>query len=83
VDAMLGGGISTQSITEVYGEYRTGKVSDTLLAIRNLSNAWSQTQLCHTLCVATQLPEDQGGASGKVAYIDTESVVPRASVFLV
>lgn len=24
---MLGGGISTQSITEVYGEFRTGKVS--------------------------------------------------------
>ncbi|RSH81258.1 Meiotic recombination protein dmc1 [Apiotrichum porosum] len=46
VDAMLGGGICTQSITE--------------------------TQLCHTLCVSTQLPEDQGGASGKVAFIDTE-----------
>nr|XP_019007726.1 meiotic recombinase Dmc1 [Kwoniella pini CBS 10737]OCF46507.1 meiotic recombinase Dmc1 [Kwoniella pini CBS 10737] len=55
VDAMLGGGIPTQSITEVFGEYRTGK-----------------TQLCHTLCVSTQLPEDQFGASGKVAYIDTE-----------
>ncbi|ADV25522.1 Meiotic recombination-related protein, putative [Cryptococcus gattii WM276] len=55
VDAMLGGGIATQSITEVFGEYRTGK-----------------TQLCHTLCVSTQLPEDQGGGSGKVAYIDTE-----------
>ncbi|GFZ51287.1 DNA repair protein RAD51 [Saitozyma sp. JCM 24511] len=54
-DAMLGGGIATQSITEVFGEFRTGK-----------------TQLCHTLCVTTQLPEDQGGASGKVAYIDTE-----------
>jgi hypothetical protein len=27
VDAMLGGGICTQSITEVFGEYRTGKVS--------------------------------------------------------
>ncbi|KAK4689663.1 meiotic recombination protein DMC1, partial [Tremellales sp. Uapishka_1] len=52
---ILGGGISTQSITEVYGEFRTGK-----------------TQLCHTLCVAAQLPQDQGGASGKVAYIDTE-----------
>ncbi|WWC65000.1 meiotic recombinase Dmc1 [Kwoniella dejecticola CBS 10117] len=55
VNAMLGGGVPTQSITEVFGEYRTGK-----------------TQLCHTLCVSTQLPEDQGGASGKVAYIDTE-----------
>ena len=26
VDTMLGGGIATQSITEVFGEYRTGKV---------------------------------------------------------
>ncbi|OCF45599.1 meiotic recombinase Dmc1 [Kwoniella heveanensis CBS 569] len=58
VDAMLGGGIPTQSITEVYGEFRTGK-----------------TQLCHTLCVSTQLPEDNenfAAAAGKVAYIDTE-----------
>ncbi|WVR08788.1 meiotic recombinase Dmc1 [Kwoniella sp. DSM 27419] len=58
VDKMLGGGIATQSITEVYGEFRTGK-----------------TQLCHTLCVSTQLPEDNEvfrGAAGKVAYIDTE-----------
>ncbi len=27
-DKILGGGISTQSITEVFGEFRTGKVSD-------------------------------------------------------
>ena len=71
VDDVLGGGIATQSITEVYGEFRTGKVS---LGGRMLSyyRSKSQTQLCHTLCVSTQLPEDQGGASGKVAYIDTE-----------
>lgn len=31
-----------------------------------------KTQLAHTLCVVTQLPKDMGGASGKVAYIDTE-----------
>ena len=30
VDAMLGGGICTQSITEVFGEYRTGKVSSVI-----------------------------------------------------
>ncbi|KAJ9105606.1 hypothetical protein QFC20_004286 [Naganishia adeliensis] len=35
-------------------------------------NATRQTQLCHTMCVTTQLPMDMGGASGKVAYIDTE-----------
>jgi meiotic recombination protein DMC1 len=31
-----------------------------------------KTQLSHTLCVTTQLPREQGGAEGKVAYIDTE-----------
>jgi len=55
VDGILGGGIMSQSISEVYGEYRTGK-----------------TQLAHTMSVVAQLPPDMGGASGKVAYIDTE-----------
>ncbi|PSS29599.1 hypothetical protein PHLCEN_2v2747 [Hermanssonia centrifuga] len=55
VDTILGGGIMSQSITEVYGEFRTGK-----------------TQMAHTMSVVTQLPPDMGGASGKVAYIDTE-----------
>jgi meiotic recombination protein DMC1 len=55
LDALLGGGIESASITEVYGEFRTGK-----------------TQLCHTLCVTTQLPREMGGGNGKVAYIDTE-----------
>ncbi|KAK7465341.1 Meiotic recombination protein dmc1 [Stygiomarasmius scandens] len=55
VDAILGGGLMSQSISEVYGEFRTGK-----------------TQLAHTMSVVAQLPPDLGGASGKVAYIDTE-----------
>ncbi|KAI0655225.1 Rad51-domain-containing protein [Cubamyces menziesii] len=55
VDNALGGGFMSQSITEVYGEFRTGK-----------------TQLAHTMSVVAQLPPDMGGASGKVAYIDTE-----------
>ena len=50
-DNLLGGGIETMSITEAFGEFRTGK-----------------TQLCHTMCVTTQLPP----TSGKVIYIDTE-----------
>lgn len=54
-DDMLGGGVTSMSITEVFGEYRCGK-----------------TQLCHTLCVATQLTKNLGGAEGKVAFIDTE-----------
>ncbi|KAL0591922.1 hypothetical protein ABG067_000574 [Albugo candida] len=55
LDQILGGGLETLSVTEVHGEFRTGK-----------------TQLCHTLCVTTQLPKAQGGGAGKVAYVDTE-----------
>ncbi|KAK4899926.1 Meiotic recombination protein dmc1 [Elasticomyces elasticus] len=31
-----------------------------------------KTQLAHTLSVVAQLPKDQGGAAGRVAWIDTE-----------
>lgn len=31
-----------------------------------------KSQLCMTACVTTQLPVEEGGGSGKVAYIDTE-----------
>eukprot|EP01036_Dinobryon_divergens_P025927 gene25927-34522_t len=55
LDTLLGGGIETGSLTEIFGEFRTGK-----------------TQLCHTLCVTAQRPLDQGGAEGRVIYVDTE-----------
>ena len=55
LDALLGGGLETMSITEIFGEFRTGK-----------------TQLCHTLCVTSQLPKNQGGGAGKVIFIDAE-----------
>ncbi len=32
-----------------------------------------KTQVCHTLCVMTQLPSEQGGLGGTVVYIDTEN----------
>lgn len=48
---MIGGGVETQSITEAFGEFKTGK-----------------TQLAHHLCVTSQLPEEQGGANGKVPF---------------
>jgi DNA repair protein RadA len=32
-----------------------------------------KTQICHTLCVASQLPVDQKGLGGSALYIDTES----------
>ncbi|GIL69835.1 hypothetical protein Vretimale_10120 [Volvox reticuliferus] len=31
-----------------------------------------KTMLAHTLCVTTQLPQEEGGGSGKAAFIDTE-----------
>ncbi|KAL0578472.1 hypothetical protein V5O48_003521 [Marasmius crinis-equi] len=63
VDAILGGGVMSQSISEgeraasvdngsVYGEFRTGK-----------------TQLAHTMSVVAQLPPDLGGASGKERFV--------------
>ncbi|KAJ3416843.1 Meiotic recombination protein dmc1 [Chytridiales sp. JEL 0842] len=54
-DKILGGGVETMSITEAFGEFRTGK-----------------TQIAHTLCVMAQLPVADGGANGKVIFVDTE-----------
>nr|QDO16242.1 DNA repair protein RAD51 [Lingulodinium polyedra] len=55
LDRLLGGGVETGCITEIFGEFRCGK-----------------TQLCHTLCVACQLPIESGGGESKALYIDTE-----------
>ncbi|CAG9315034.1 unnamed protein product [Blepharisma stoltei] len=55
LDKLLGGGLETGALTELFGEFRTGK-----------------TQICHTLAVTSQLPTSNGGAAGKVMYIDTE-----------
>lgn len=56
LDRLLGGGIETGQITEIVGEFCSGK-----------------TQLCHTLCVACQLPIERGGGESKALYVDTES----------
>lgn len=32
-----------------------------------------KTQICHTLCVNTQIPADAGGLEARVVYIDTEN----------
>jgi len=56
LDDLLGGGVETQSITEVYGKMASGK-----------------TQWCFQLCVMAQLPKEEGGLSGNVLYIDSES----------
>ena len=46
-----------------------------------------KTQLCHTLAVTVQLPEEKGGLAGRALYIDTEGtfrperIVPIAKRF--
>ncbi|MCP8310641.1 MAG: DNA repair and recombination protein RadA [Candidatus Methylarchaceae archaeon HK01B] len=55
-DDLLNGGIETQAITEIWGEYGSGK-----------------SQICHTLCITSQLPVDQGGFGRGSIFIDTES----------
>ncbi|MDG6999490.1 MAG: DNA repair and recombination protein RadA, partial [Nitrososphaerota archaeon] len=32
-----------------------------------------KTQICHTVCVSSQLPMEQSGLGGAALYIDTES----------
>ncbi|KAB5590609.1 Meiotic recombination protein DMC1 [Ceratobasidium theobromae] len=66
VDAMLGGGFMSQSISEV--PVRLLFSPRTPLT----PHSTGKTQLAHTLSVIAQLPSEMGGASGKVTYIDTE-----------
>lgn len=81
LDKLLGGGVETGSITEIFGEFRTGKtqlchtlavtcqVSPTVLA--RVQGAGRSTSIKILLC-CTQLPIDNGGGEGKCLYIDTE-----------
>lgn len=55
LDQLMGGGIETQAMTELIGEFGVGK-----------------TQICLSLCVRVQLPEEEGGLNGNVVYLDTE-----------
>jgi meiotic recombination protein DMC1 len=64
-DNLLGGGIQTMTITEAFGEFRTGYQK----------NNPGKTQLAHTLCVTCQLPIDQGGMNSKAVFIDTEGAI--------
>jgi DNA repair protein RadA len=55
LDTLLAGGVETQALTELIGEYGAGK-----------------TQICLTLTVMAQLPQERGGLNGNTAFIDTE-----------
>ncbi|MBI5226635.1 DNA repair and recombination protein RadA [Candidatus Micrarchaeota archaeon] len=56
LDNLIGGGIETQAITEIFGKFGSGK-----------------SQIGFQLCVNAQLPKEQGGLGGSIAFIDTES----------
>lgn len=70
----MGGGISSQSITEgsfnVYATLRSWVLKLSMIVYGEFRTG--KTQLAHTMSVVAQLPPDMGGAAGKVAYIDTE-----------
>ena len=81
VNELLGGGLESRCITEIYGEFRYS--SSLQLACGATPEVHIQqhpeqilppcrtgkTQICHTLCVTTQLPVEQGGGAGKVTVI--------------
>jgi DNA repair protein RadA len=64
LDEILGGGIETQALTELIGEFGSGK-----------------TQICLMLSVTSQLPHEQGGFGGNVAFIDTEGTFMPERVY--
>ncbi len=64
LNRLMGGGIETQAMTELIGEYGVGK-----------------TQICLSLCVRVQLPEEENGLNGKVVYIDTEGTFIPERIF--
>jgi len=77
LDNILGGGMETGSITELYGEFRTGKsqLCHTLAVTCQVSRAGHGAIVAHSVPradVCAQLPIDMGGGEGKCLFIDTE-----------
>jgi DNA repair protein RAD51 len=65
------GGIETGSITELFGEFRTGKsqICHTLAVTCQVRLQYRDSSQTKT---PTQLPTSMGGGEGKCLYIDTE-----------
>jgi meiotic recombination protein DMC1 len=59
-----GGGVETQSITEGDPSLMSNFNGIVFGEFRT-----GKTQLCHTMCVTSQLPASMGGGNGKVAFI--------------
>ena len=78
LDKLLQGGIETGSITEIFGEFRTGKtqlchtMAVTCQVRRRLHPGDAVVLLLTRERAVLQLPIDQGGGEGKCLYIDTE-----------
>lgn len=74
LDKLLGGGIETGSITEMFGEFRTGKTQlcHTLCVTCQVCRARTAALTCFIASLSAQLPLEQGGGEGKAMYIDTE-----------
>lgn len=66
VDAILGGGIMSQSITEGNLSHTKLWVTSDRVYLVYGEFRTGKTQLAHTMSVVSQLPPDLGGASGKV-----------------
>jgi len=64
LNSVLAGGIETQAVTELIGEYGAGK-----------------TQICLTLAVKVQQPQEKGGLNGNVAFVDTEGTFSSERVY--
>lgn len=73
LDRLLGGGIETGSITELFGEFRTGKtqICHTLAVTCQVSSE-KYLNYCQCLIEILQLPIESNGGEGKCLYIDTE-----------
>lgn len=75
LDKLLGGGIETGSVTEVFGEFRSGKTQlcHTLAVTCQVRNCCTSSLRSIFLNGKTfQLPVAQSGGEGRCMYIDTE-----------
>jgi DNA repair protein RAD51 len=70
----VSGGVETGSITEIFGEFRTGKSQIChQLAVTCQVRLWDILIIMCTTDVVEQLPIDMGGGEGKCLYIDSEN----------
>ncbi|MFX0098289.1 MAG: DNA repair and recombination protein RadA [Candidatus Hodarchaeota archaeon] len=57
------------------GGITTGRITEIFGGFKS-----GKTNICNTICVTVQLPEEEGGLNGDVIYIDTEGTFSKAKV---